>query len=70
MPASKVREFRGVARVAPANIEAKSTETALRSAQYELDLQLHDLRSEFIHREQKLREEYLAKVAEITGEAE
>jgi hypothetical protein len=30
---------------------------------------LHDLRSEFIARESKLRDEYLAEVAEITVNA-
>jgi len=59
--------FPGVQRIAPANIEARSTETALRDAQYALDLQLHDLRSEFIHREGKLRDDFLAKVAQIAG---
>jgi hypothetical protein len=37
----------------------------LRDAQYALDVQLHDLRSEFLHREGKLRQEFLDKVAEI-----
>ena len=47
----KVKSFNGVTKIAPANIEARSTETALREAQYALDMMLHDLRSEFIQRE-------------------
>jgi hypothetical protein len=66
----KVEKFPGLARIAPANIEARTTESALRDAQYALDIQLHDLRAEFIHRESKLRTEYLERVAQITGEAE
>ena len=56
-------------RIAPANIEARSTESALRDEQYAFDLQLHDLRSEFINRESKLRQAYLDRVAAITSEA-
>ena len=70
MAALKVREFPGVQRIAPATIEAHTTEQQLRSAQYELDLMLHDLRTEFIHREAKLREDYLAKVQQITSAGE
>jgi hypothetical protein len=36
-------------------------------AQFRLDRSLHDLRSEFIVRENMLRDEYLAEVAEITA---
>jgi hypothetical protein len=36
-------------------------------AQFRPDRSLHDLRSEFIVRENKLRDEYLAEVAEITA---
>jgi hypothetical protein len=35
----KLKSFTGVAKIAPANIEARSTETALREAQYQLDLE-------------------------------
>jgi hypothetical protein len=42
----------------------------MRAAQYELDVALHDLRSEFIARENKLKDAYLATVAEISGQAE
>jgi hypothetical protein len=67
MSALKNKEFTGLQRIAPADIEARSTETALRDAQFALDLQLHDLRSEFISRGSKLRQEYLERVAEITA---
>jgi hypothetical protein len=40
-----------------------STEQALRAAQYALDCQMLDLQSEFLTRQGKLRDEYLAKVA-------
>jgi hypothetical protein len=63
----KVRDFNGVTRIAPANIEANSTTQALRNAQYEFDVMMHDLRSEFIQREGKLRQEYLDRVGEITS---
>lgn len=66
----KVEKFSGLQRVAPANIEGRATESALRDAQYALDIQLHDLRSEFISRESKLRQEFLDAVARITAEAE
>lgn len=70
MPASlKVSAYPGLTKVAPANIEARSTESALRDAQYALDLQLHDLRTEFIKRESKIRQEFLDRVASITAEA-
>jgi len=60
-------KFPGIARIAPETIEKSEMEQALRSAQYALDVQLHDLRSEFLHREAKLRAEYLDRVAEITA---
>jgi hypothetical protein len=43
----KVKPFPGLQEVAPEAIEGHETETALRAAQYALDVQLHDLRSEF-----------------------
>ncbi len=54
-------------RVAPETIEKHSIEQSLRDATYALDLQLHDLRSEFLHRESKLRQDYLDRVAAITS---
>jgi hypothetical protein len=67
MAALKVKEFTGLQRIAPETIEKHSIEQALRDAQYALDLQLHDLRSEFLHRESKLRQDYLDRVAAITA---
>jgi hypothetical protein len=67
MPLQKVREFTGLAKIAPANIEARSTETALRDEQYAFDLQLLDLKNEFVHRESKLRAEFLERVNQITA---
>jgi hypothetical protein len=49
-------------------IEKHEMEQALRDAQFALDLQLHDLRSEFLSRESKLRQDYLDRVAEITAQ--
>jgi hypothetical protein len=60
-------KFPGLQRLAPETIEKHDTEQALRAAQYALDVQLHDLRSEFLHREGKLRQEYLVRVAQITA---
>jgi hypothetical protein len=57
----------GVQLLAAASIEANGVEQALRGAQFRFDRALHDLRSEFIVRENKLRDEYLAEVAEITA---
>jgi len=67
MGALKVKEFPGLQRVAPETIEKHEMEQALRDAQYALDVQLHDLRSEFLQRESKLRQEYLDRVAQITA---
>lgn len=69
MALQKVEKFPGLTKIAPQNIEARTTETALRDAQYALDVQLHDLRTEFLHREGKLRQEFLDQVAAITSEA-
>jgi hypothetical protein len=66
----KVKPFPGVQYVASKSIATNATEQSLRAAQYELDLALHDLRSEFIAREGKLKDQYLATVAEISGQAE
>jgi hypothetical protein len=67
MSALKVKEFPGLTRIAPETIERHSMEQALRDAQYALDVQLHDLRTEFLHREGKLRQDYLDRVATITA---
>lgn len=69
MVLQKVEKFPGLTKIAPQNIEAGTTETALRDAQYALEVQLHDLRTEFLHREGKLRQEFLDQVAAITSEA-
>jgi hypothetical protein len=61
----KVEKFPGLQKRAPADIEARATATALCEAQFALDVQLHDLRSEFLHRESKLRTEFLERVAAI-----
>jgi hypothetical protein len=60
-------KFPGLARIAPETIEKHEMEQALRNAQYTLDVQLHDLRAEFLQREAKLRQEYLDRVSEITS---
>jgi hypothetical protein len=65
--ALKPKAYPGVQLLAAASIEANSVEQALRAAQFRFDRALHDLRSEFIVRENKLRDEYLAEVAEITA---
>jgi hypothetical protein len=67
MGALKVKEFPGVARIAAETIERHTMEQSLRDAQFALDVQLHDLRTEFLHREAKLRQEYLDRVGEITA---
>ena len=67
MPIAKLNNFPGLTKIAPANIEARTTEQLLRSAQYELDLMLHDLRAEFILRESKVRQEFLDRVTQITA---
>jgi hypothetical protein len=63
----KPKAYPGVQLLAAASIEANSIEQALRTVQFRFDRALHDLRSEFIVRENKLRDEYLAEVAEITA---
>jgi hypothetical protein len=63
----KVKPYPGLQRIAPETIERHTMEQALRDAQYVLDVQLHDLRSEFLQREGKLRQEYLDRVAQITS---
>jgi hypothetical protein len=66
--ALKPKAYPGVQLLAAASIEVNSLEQALRAAQFRFDRALHDLSSEFIVRENKLRDEYLAEVAEITAE--
>jgi hypothetical protein len=65
--ALKPKAYPGVQLLAAASIEANSVERALRLAQFRFERALHDLRSEFIVRENKLRDEYLAEVAEVTA---
>jgi hypothetical protein len=67
--ALKPKAYPGVQLLAAASIEANSVEQALRAAQFRFDRALHDLRSEFIVRENKLRDDYLAEVSEITASA-
>jgi hypothetical protein len=67
--ALKPKAYPGVQLLAAASIEANGIEQALRAAQFRLDRNLHDLRSEFIVRENKLRDDYLSEVAEIAGGA-
>ena len=64
MTALKVKPFTGITKIASETIERHEMEQALRDAQFALDVQLHDLRSEFLHREAKLRDDYLAKVTQ------
>jgi hypothetical protein len=66
----KVKPFPGVQYVAAKSIATNATEQSLRAAQYELDVALHDLRSEFLARENKLKDAYLEAVAQISGQAE
>jgi hypothetical protein len=63
----KVKPFSGLQKIAPETIEKHDLEQQLRAAQYALDVQLHDLRTEFLHREGKLRQDYLDRVAQITA---
>jgi hypothetical protein len=63
----KVKPYPGLQRIAPETIEKHDLEQQLRAAQYALDVQLHDLRTEFLHRESKLRQDYLDRVAQITS---
>jgi hypothetical protein len=56
MTALKVKPYPGLQRIAPETIE-----------KHELDVQLHDLRSEFLQHEGKLRQDYLDRVAQITS---
>jgi hypothetical protein len=62
-----VKAWPGVQMIASKSIATNATEQSLRAAQYELDVALHDLRSEFISRENKLKDAYLATVAEISN---
>jgi hypothetical protein len=71
MAIAKLNSFPGLTKIAPETIEAHTTEQQLRDAQFELDVQMHDLRSEFLQREGKLRRAYLDRVNQIAaGEAE
>lgn len=66
MSALKIKEL-PPGRTAPAAIEANEMEQRLRAAQFKLDRMLHDLRSEFIARESKIRDEFLAEIQEIAA---
>ena len=68
MAIAKLKEFSGVARLAPKTIESQTTASALRDAAYAYELQILDLRNEVVHRENKLRADYRARVEEILGE--
>ena len=63
----KVEKFPSPQRAAPERVEKHELESALRAAQVAYDYQLHDLRSEFLMREGKLREEYLNRINQITS---
>jgi hypothetical protein len=67
--ALKPKAYPGAQLLAAASIEANGVEQALRAAQFRFDRALHDLRSEFIVRENKLRGDYLAEVSESRGRA-
>lgn len=67
MAIAKLKEFSAVQRAAPERIELHEQESALRSAQYALDVQLMDLKNEFLAREGKLRQEFLDRVNQITS---
>jgi hypothetical protein len=67
MALAKIEKFSGLTKVAPANIEARTTESALRDATFAYEVQLLDLKNEMIHRESKLRTEYLERVNQITA---
>jgi len=63
----KANAFPGLQRIAPETIEKHETAQALRDATFAFETQLHDLRSEFLHRESKLKQDYLDRVSEITS---
>ena len=67
MAIAKLKEFGGMQRLAPAAIEAHETEQALRDATFAHEMQMLDLKNEFVHREAKLRTEFLERVAAITS---
>jgi hypothetical protein len=66
----KVKAWPGVQMIAQKSIATNAVAQSLRAAQYEFDVALHDLRSEFIARENKLADAYLSTVAQISGQAE
>ena len=63
--ALKVEKFSGVTKLAPAAIESHETEQQLRDATFAYEMQLLDLKNEMLHREAKLRSEYLERTAAI-----
>jgi hypothetical protein len=64
---SKVIPYPGVQRISIETLESYTTAQALRDAQFAFDVQLHDLRSEFLQRESKLRQGFLDRVSAITS---
>ena len=52
----KIKNFPGVTYIATKSIATNAVEQSLRAAQFELDCALHDLRSEFFARENKLKD--------------
>lgn len=66
----KTKQCSGVPMIGSGSIQSHETTEALRAAQFRFDRRLHDLRSEFIAREQGLQQEYLAEVTEISAAAD
>lgn len=67
MPVLKLKQYPVGRLVADGTLTAHNTEQELRAAQYELDIKLHYLRTEFTAREGKLRQDFLDRVEEIAG---
>lgn len=62
----KIQKFPGLQRYGENAVETHDTTEALRQAQWRLEARLHDLRSEFLEREQNIRATYLSEVMAIT----
>lgn len=56
--------------VTASHIASNEVEQALRSSQFAFHRKLYDLRGEFIVKEARLRDDYLAEVSAITAQAE
>ena len=67
MALQKVKEFSGLARVAPQTIESHETAQQLRDPTFAHDMQMLDLKNEFVHREAKIRQDFLDRVNAITS---